>query len=248
MTLLDSLWCVGAVAGMAVLSLVACSTTESLGSKNASGGSDGGGVDGSGGATATGGRTAATGGRTTATGGRSAGGTASTGGSVATGGTPATGGAPNDCSGVRNCPNEPAECNGSDLLLQGDDCCYHCVDPSTLPPAACIIGGVRYEHLDVVSRSNCSSCSCVDGHIGHCTGVACGPDSIDAGPDLSLPTCPEGQALIEGCADCGGAFYCKAYEFKCRRVGTCNLDGGGFCGAEDTCYKGACISAAESCL
>jgi hypothetical protein len=108
-------------------------------------------------------------------------------------------------------------------------------DGSTHP--ACIIGGKRYEHLDVVSRRGCASCVCLDGHIGGCTGACNG---VDAGPPLSLPDCGIDGRLEGACAECADG-NCSAYEFKCYTMGP-NCESGSIhqCGAEQTCHTDVC--------
>lgn len=267
MTLLERTGLAALVCGAAVLGVVACQNKESLGSDNHDGGTGAangtGGRDGDGGESSTGGANVAgaSGGEASSggtagkgggggTAGRAAGGTAgrAAGGTAGKGaggaaGTAGTAGGGGDCSTVA-CAPLPPQCPAGTLIAKpAGNCCVQCVPKGGLPLAACIVNGDRYENGETIQWSACSSCVCVDGVIGRCTG-ACLPGT-DAGPDHH-PQCADDEGLIAGCNTCNYE-HCEAYEYKCRTLG-CNDDAGSFCGAEYACVQGACVSLGELCL
>jgi hypothetical protein len=281
MTLLERTGWAALVVGAAALGVVACSSTESLGSGDDDGGADAtngtGGRDGDGGESSTGGANVAgasaggrAGGGSGGTAGKSgsggtagksgsggtagkagSGGTAGkagsggTAGKAGSGGTAGAGGG-EDCSTV-SCAPLPPKCPAGTLVARPlDNCCVQCVPKEQLPPAACVINGDLYENGEVIPFSACSSCVCVDGVIGRCTG-ACPPGVTDAGPDRH-PECSASQRLIATCDACNYE-HCEKYEYECRELNGCDAADAGFqCGAEHSCFQGACVDLAGLCV
>jgi hypothetical protein len=271
MTLLERTGLLALVCGAAALGVVACKSTESLGSDDHDGGT--GATNGSGGRAGDGGESSsggtnvagASGGKASSggTAGKAAGGTAgrtgsggtagktgsggtagkAAGGTAGTAGTAGVGGG-GDCSTV-SCAPLPPQCPPGTLVAKpAGNCCVQCVPKQQLPLAACVVNGDRYENGETIQWSACSSCVCVDGVIGRCTG-ACPPGVTDAGPDHH-PQCADDQGLIAGCNTCNYE-HCEVYEYKCRTLG-CDADSGAQCGAEFACVQGACVGLEELCL
>jgi hypothetical protein len=235
------IWFAAAAAGA-----IACKNVESLGTtdheQSLDGGSGGAAPENTGGSRSDTGGAPASGG-TSASGGRVDGTGGATGGAPASGGASATGGSGGGCD--RNCAPLPPECPPGEVLgSTPENCCVRCIPAP--PGAACIIGGVRYEHLEVVKRQGCSTCLCVDGEIGRCTG-ACLPDQPPSGPELPLPTCETGQELIGVCNECGPADECLAVDFECRTIVDCGAGGSEPCGTGEICVRSACISGIPLC-
>jgi hypothetical protein len=253
----------------ASLLVVGCSKTESLGnrgdtldggSREDSGSSGGQGTGGaamqSGGSTGRGGASGAGGvpvtGGSTGNGGAHAGGANGSGGAQNRGGASGRGGAggvePDGGAGAGpyycedQCTDVPTTCPANEVLVIGaTNCCPHCEPRQNLKKASCIIDGRRYDDGAIVSHQGCSTCLCVDGNIGHCTGVCTEADAGDPFPRVPQPVCGTDQRLEAACVECGPTDACSAYQYGCYDLHPSCNDPGHECSIGQVCLTDVCI-------
>ena len=112
-------------------------------------------------------------------------------------------------------------CDGNDNNFETAEACARACNASSLPLAACEVGGVLYPSgsTGIEDPLSCNTCVCIDGQVTGCTKISCPKD------------CPTSTKFGMDCARCGPVDNCEVVRTGC--LPSCNGD--------EDCDAGSCI-------